>query len=100
MKKVKFESLVPGSEYYVECGIWSGFVIFVGAFPDGKRIKFRFTFGNIENWRNQFNIFSTKSNLKVMEKEARIRLIPSRSMADWSISTIIAPNRLSGLSRL
>ena len=70
MKKVKFESLVPGSEYYVECGIWSGFVIFVGAFPDGKRIKFRFTFGNIENWRNQFNIFSTKSNLKVMEKEA------------------------------
>lgn len=67
MKKVTFDDLVVGQKYYVECGMWSGNTVFCGSFLDGKRTKYRFTFGTLENWLNQWNIVSCKSNLKVYE---------------------------------
>lgn len=69
MKKVAFEDLVPGKEYYVKCGIWSGNCCFVGAVPYGSRFKYRFTYGPANNWINQYGLFAFKSNLTVYEKE-------------------------------
>lgn len=68
MKKVAFEDLVIGKEYYTECGIWKGVASYVGSFQVGKRIKYRFTYGPYDNWSNQFGLFCTKSNIKVYEK--------------------------------
>lgn len=52
MKRVAVENLVVGKQYYVMCGIWRGVVSFVGAFQVGKRIKYRFTYGSVDNWKN------------------------------------------------
>lgn len=67
MKKANFEKLIVGKEYYVHCGIYKAIVTYVGSQLVGKRMKYRFTFGQVDNWKNQFNFFSTKSNLKVFE---------------------------------
>lgn len=67
MKKVKFDDLVVGNDYIVECGIWLGRVSFVGKENVGKRTKYRFTYGDADNWRNQFGHFETKSNIRVYE---------------------------------
>ncbi len=71
MKKVAFDDLVVGKEYYTECGIWKGLTTYVGAFQVGKRMKYQFTYGPADNWQNQFGHFSTKSNIKVFEKNER-----------------------------
>ena len=68
MKKVAFEDLVIGKEYFTVCGIWRGITTYVGSEVVGKRIKYRFTYGQADNWKNQFGHFSTKSNIKVYEK--------------------------------
>lgn len=69
MKKVDFNELVVGKQYYTECGIWKGRTTFVGAYQVGKRVKYRFTYGTVDNWENQFGHFETKSNIKVFELE-------------------------------
>lgn len=63
--KVNVENLIVGNVYYVECGLWTGNVVYVGSFLDGKRLKYRFTFGSLFNWQNQFNIVACKSKLKI-----------------------------------
>ena len=67
MKKVAFDNLVIGKEYYTECGIWRGVTTFVGSVQAGKRIKYRFTYGSVDNWENQFGHCCNKSNIKVYE---------------------------------
>ena len=69
MKKVKFDSLEVGKKYFTKCGIWQGITTYVGSEIVGKRVYYRFTFGNVDNWRKQFGHFCTKSNIKVYEKE-------------------------------
>lgn len=66
-KRVNVDDLVVGRLYYTECGIWRGLTTFVGSFRVGKRIMYRFTYGEAENWENQFGLFSAKSNIKVFE---------------------------------
>lgn len=70
MKKVPFENLVIGNQYYTECGIWKGITTYVGSQLIGKRTKYRFTYGSVDNWKNQFGHFETKSGIKVYEKES------------------------------
>ena len=70
MKKVFFDDLIPGKEYYTECGIWKGFTTYVGSYLVGKRVKYRFTFGPADNWENQFGHFCTKSQIKVFVMES------------------------------
>lgn len=67
MKRVTEWSV--GKEYYVECGIWRGRVVYVGKVRSGNRIKHEFTFGTLENRDSQFSIVSAKSNLSVYECE-------------------------------
>ena len=67
LKKVSFDNLEVGKKYYTKCGIWHGFTTFVGSYSVGKRIKYRFTYGDVDNWRNQFGHFCTKSAIKVYE---------------------------------
>jgi hypothetical protein len=73
IKRVPFENLVIGKTYYTECGCWQGFTTYVGAFQVGKRIKYRFTYGSADNWRNQFGHFETKSGIRVYEEEDYIK---------------------------
>ena len=67
MKKVNFEDLEVGKEYFTVCGIWQGKTTYVGSFQVGKRIKYRFTYGPADNWNNQFGHFETKNGIKVYE---------------------------------
>lgn len=67
LKKVSFDNLVIGKQYYVKCGIWQGRVSFVGTYQSGKRIKYHFTYGPAENWENQFGHICSKSQIKVYE---------------------------------
>ena len=67
MKKADFESLVPGKKYYVECGHWSGKATFVRIIQVGKRTKYHFTYGTLENWHNQYGHIECKSAIKVFE---------------------------------
>lgn len=67
MKRVDFCDLVPGKRYHTVCGIWRGTTTFVGSYPCGKRTKYRFTYGNAENWKNQFGHECLKSEIKVYE---------------------------------
>lgn len=69
MKKVSFDNLEVGKKYFTVCGIWQGTTTYVGCEKVGKRIKYRFTYGKADNWKNQFGHFCTKSNIKVYEKE-------------------------------
>lgn len=67
-KRIKFEDLVIGKEYFVECGIWQANVIYCGLKKQGKRMLPYFTFGKcVEDWKNNFGIHSAKSNLKIYE---------------------------------
>lgn len=68
MKKVAFEDLVVGKEYYTVCGIWRGITTYVGCVKVGNKIKYRFTYGPRNNCFNQFGHFCTKSEIKVYEK--------------------------------
>lgn len=67
MKKVSFDNLVVGNKYYTQCGIWEGNTTFVGSYKVGKRTKYRFTYGEADNWQNQFGHFCLKSEIKVFE---------------------------------
>lgn len=67
MKKVPFDQLVVGNSYYTECGIWNGRTTFVGTLKVGKRIKYRFTYGSVDNWQNQFGHCALKSEINVYE---------------------------------
>lgn len=67
MKKVPFDQLVIGKQYYTECGIWKGRTSFVGTLQVGKRIKYLFTYGSSDNWNNQFGHCALKSEIKVYE---------------------------------
>ena len=70
MKKVPFDNLVIGNQYYTECGIWKGVTTYVGTETIGKRTKYRFTYGSVDNWKKQFGHLETKSGIKVFEKES------------------------------
>ena len=61
-----------GQKYYVVCGMWRGFVTYVGTVREGNRIKHEFVFGNREEYDSQFSIVSAKSNLKVYECGANL----------------------------
>lgn len=67
LKRVSVKELQVGKEYYTVCGIWRGHTIYVGSSQVGKRTKYRFTYGNIENWQNQFGHFALNSEIKVYE---------------------------------
>lgn len=67
MKKVPFDQLVVGKQYYTECGIWKGRTTYVGTLQVGKRIKYQFTYGPVDNWQNQFGHRALKSEIKVYE---------------------------------
>lgn len=67
LKKVSFDNLVVGKKYFTVCGIWQGITTFVGSYVVGKRTKYRFTYGECDNWLNQFGHFCTKSAIKVYE---------------------------------
>lgn len=67
MKKASFDNLVVGKTYYTECGIWCANTTFVGSYKVGKRVKYRFTYGEANNWENQFGHFCLKSEIKVYE---------------------------------
>lgn len=69
MKKVSFDNLVVGKKYFTVCGIWKGNSTYVGSFQVGKRIKYRFTYGSVDNWESQFGHFETKSGISVYELE-------------------------------
>lgn len=69
MKKVAFEDLEVGKQYFTKCGIWQGTTTYVGLEVVGKRTYYRFTYGKVDNWKKQFGHFCTKSNIKVYEKE-------------------------------
>lgn len=63
-----FNLLEVGKVYDVRCDIWHANLIYCGSVQKGKRIYYRFTFGKtVEDWKTNFNIFATKSNLKVKE---------------------------------
>lgn len=67
LKKVNFDNLEVGKTYFVRCGIWQGITTYVGPCVVGKRIKYRFTYGSVDNWKNQFGHLETKSGIKVYE---------------------------------
>ncbi len=67
MKKVPFDQLVVGKKYYTVCGIWTGCTTFVGTFLHGKRTRYYFTYGSVDNWKNQFGHCALKSEIKVYE---------------------------------
>lgn len=68
-ERVNFDNLVIGKKYYTECGVWRGVTVYVGRFRVGKRIKYWFTYGSLEDYRINFGHFETKSNIKVYESE-------------------------------
>ncbi len=68
MKRVKFDDVVIGKEYFVKCGVWQARVLYVGMILRGNVPCPLFTFGCcIDDWKNNFNIHSAKSNIKVYE---------------------------------
>lgn len=67
MKRIQFENLIQGKEYFVICGIWQGQASYVGTVKVGKRIKYRLTYGPADNWKNQFGHLQPKSGIKVYE---------------------------------
>ena len=67
-KKVNVSQLVVGRRYFVECGIWTGKVLFVRCEVSKTRKYYRFTFAdNVDDWKNDFGIIATKSKLKIFE---------------------------------
>lgn len=69
MKRVQFKDLEVGKRYFVKCGIWQGNMMYCGLRSGwGSKIaKPFFTFGTLETWKENFNIHSAKSNIKVYE---------------------------------
>lgn len=59
---MKATECVIGSHYNVKCGIWElSDMVYVGS----EDKKYRFTCGNLENWKNQYCILAPKSRLKI-----------------------------------
>ena len=86
MKRVKFEELVIGREYFVKCGIWQSVVTYVGMIPrGGSNVACPlFTFGpSIEEWQNNINIHSAKSNIKVYEIDIKKVSMTNFEIANW-----------------
>ena len=67
LKRVSVKDLVVGKKYYTVCGIWRGNTTFVGSVQVGKRTKYRFTYGDLDNWENQFGHCALNSEIKVYE---------------------------------
>lgn len=67
MHRVNVNDLVIGKLYFVECGMWSGRVVYTHSEKRGTRTYYNFTFGRFDNWLNQFNIYGCKSKLKIYE---------------------------------
>lgn len=67
LKRVSVKDLEIGKKYYTVCGIWRGQTVYVGSIQVGKRTKYRFTYGNLENWENQFGHLALNSEIKVYE---------------------------------
>lgn len=65
LKRINVKDLEVGKQYYTVCGIWRGKTTFVGSQQVGKRTKYRFTYGGIDNWQNQFGHFALNSEIKV-----------------------------------
>lgn len=62
-----FENLEIGKKYFVVCGIWCANAIYCGHVINKK--EYTFTFGNsVNEWKNNFNISSCKSNIEVFEE--------------------------------
>lgn len=66
-KRVSVKNLEIGKRYHIVCGIWRGNAAFVGSVQVGKRTKYRFTYGDINNWQNQFGHLALNSEIKVYE---------------------------------
>lgn len=65
MKKVQFKDWQIGKRYFVKSGIWQGNLIYCGL--QGKKMYPLFTFGNLDTWKENFNIHAAKSNISCYE---------------------------------
>ena len=86
MKRVKFEELEIGREYFVKCGIWQSVVTYVGMISRGRSNVAcpLFTFGpSIDEWQDNINIHSAKSNIKVYELDIKEVSMTNVEKADW-----------------
>lgn len=68
LKRIDVSQLVVGRRYAVCCGVWFGNVAFVGTEKSKSRTYYRFTYADdVKNWKNDFGLLDTKSNLKIYE---------------------------------
>lgn len=68
-KRIDVKDLVVGQEYYIICGIWRVKAIYTHSdYTFTGRTYYNFTIGTLDNFENQFNIYSTKSNLRIYKE--------------------------------
>lgn len=67
---MKVEELIIGKKYLIDQGFWGrAKLIYCGTVKEGKRLKYRFTYGKtVESWINSFNFVACKSNFKILEE--------------------------------
>ena len=60
--------LEVGKKYLLDTGFWGmSKLLYCGPVKEGKRIKYRFTFGpTVESWKYNFNFVACKSNFKIL----------------------------------
>lgn len=76
MKRVRFEDIEIGKRYIVKAGIWQlRNAMYVGLIPiiqcNGKyKYNPLFTCGDLDTWKENINIHTSKSNIKIYEGSA------------------------------
>lgn len=68
--KISVNDLVIGKRYLLDTGFWGRIkLLYCGIVKEGKRIKYRFTFGpTVESWICNFNFVACKSSFKVLQE--------------------------------
>ena len=70
MKYLNVNELEIGKKYLLDTGFWGlNKLLYCGIVKEGKRIKYRFTFGEtVDSWRYNFNFVACKSNFKIIKE--------------------------------
>ena len=70
MKYLSVNELEIGKKYLLDTGFWGyNKLLYCGVVKEGKRIKYRFTFGDtVDSWRYNFNYVVCKSRFKIIEE--------------------------------
>ena len=71
--KISVNDLVVGKKYLFDTGFWGrSQLLYCGSVKEGKRLKYRFTFGpTVDSWKYNFNFVACKSSFKILEEVSK-----------------------------